>query len=78
MPKKKTETPKDLNIRFTGKMSIIIEMEQYGPLEFRINDLDVVTKVAGIILDATDNTMSVNVYNTNEKKAMQKLLDGIE
>jgi hypothetical protein len=77
MPKKKTK-PTEFQLKFTGKMSILIELEGYGPLEFRVNDLDVVKKVTDIILKATDNITTVNSYGKREQKTMQKLLDGIE
>ena len=76
--KKKTEPIEEFRIKFTGKMTIVVEMEQHGPMEFRINDLDAVNKIVSLILDAADHTMSVNSYNTREQKAMQKLLDGIQ
>jgi len=76
MPKK--TKPTDLQLKFTGKMSVLIELEGYGPLEFRVNDLDVVKKVAAVILDVTDNITTVNSYGKREQKNMQKLLDGIE
>jgi hypothetical protein len=78
MPNKKTKPEKELNLKFTGKMSILIELEGYGPLEFRVNDLDVVKKVADVILNATDNITTVNAYGKREQKTMQKLLDGIK
>lgn len=77
MPKKKTK-PEEVNLKFTGKMSILIELEGYGPLEFRVNDLDVVKRVTEVVLNATDNVTSVNSYGKREQKTMQKLLDGIE
>jgi hypothetical protein len=77
MPKKKTK-PDDLHLKFTGKMDILIELEGYGPLEFRVNDLDVVKKITSIILNVTDNITTVNSYGKREQKTMQKLLDGIE
>jgi hypothetical protein len=76
MPKK--TKPNDLQLKFTGKMSVLIELEGYGPLEFRVNDLDVVKKVVDVILDVTDNITTVNSYGKREQKNMQKLLDGIE
>lgn len=77
IPKKKTK-PEDFHLKFTGKMSVLIELEGYGPLEFRVNDLDVVKKVADVILKVTDNITTVNSYGKREQNAMQKLLDGIE
>jgi len=77
MPKKKTK-PEEFQLKFTGKMTILIELEGYGPLEFRVNDLDVVQKVTSVILGVTDNITTVNSYGKREQKTMQKLLDGIE
>jgi len=77
MPKKKTK-PEEFQLKFTGKMTILIELEGYGPLEFRVNDLDVVKKVVDVILHVTDNITTVNSYGKREQKTMQKLLDGIE
>jgi hypothetical protein len=78
MPKKKTKSEKELNLKFTGKMSILIELEGHGPLEFRVNDLQVVKDAVQVILDHTNNKTPVNSYDKREQKTMQKLLDGIE
>jgi hypothetical protein len=67
----------DIKLTFTGKMSILIELSGHGPLEFRVNDLEVVKEVTRIILHATDNITSVNSYNAGEQKTLQKILDGI-
>jgi hypothetical protein len=77
MPKKKTK-PEEFHLKFTGKMSILIELEGHGPLEFRVNDLQVVKDAVQIILDHTNNKTPVNSYGKREQKTMQKILDGIE
>lgn len=69
---------KELKLTFTGKMTILIELEEHGPLQYNINDLDTVMDVVRILLKATNNKTSVNSYNKREEKQMQKLLDGIE
>jgi hypothetical protein len=78
MPKKKSEPIKDLHIKFTGKASILIELEEYGPMQYRINDFDTVMKIVKVILDASNNTTTVDSYNAREQKTFQKILDGIE
>lgn len=67
-----------LHLKFTGKMSIIIELEETGPIEIRINDVDTVPMVIRAILPLLNNSFSVNSYNKREEKNMQKLLDSIE
>jgi hypothetical protein len=59
-------------------MSIIIELEETGPIEIRISDVDTVSTVIRAILPLLNNSFSVNSYNKREEKNMQKLLDSIE
>lgn len=66
-----------LNLKFTGKMTILIELEEYGPIQYNVNDLLIVSDVMEIILDAADNKTSLDSYNKREQKSMQKLLDNI-
>jgi hypothetical protein len=59
-------------------MSIIIELEETGPIEIRINGVDTVSTVIRAILPLLNNSFPVNSYNKREEKNMQKLLDSIE
>jgi len=65
-------------LKFTGKMSILIEQENHGPIEFRINDMDTVMAVVRIILDKTDNKSTVDSYDARTHKTFTKILDSIE
>lgn len=76
MPKKKKLD--EFKLQFTGKMSMIIELEGHGPLVYNINDLNAVTKAIKVILDTADNTTPVNSYNKREERTFRKLLDGFE
>lgn len=67
-----------LHLKFTGKMSIIIDLEETGPIEIRINGVDTVSTVIRAILPLLNNSFPVNSYNKREEKNMQKLLDSIE
>jgi len=78
MPRKKKETLTSFELKFTGKMSILIEQENYGPIEFRFNDMDTVMAVVRVILDKTDNKTSVDAYDTRTQKTFTKILDSIE
>lgn len=73
--KKKTDPIKEFKLKFTGKMSILIELEDSGPIQFRVDDMDVALEVARIILDHTDNKMAVDTYNKREENTFKKLLD---
>jgi hypothetical protein len=75
MPKKKTEPLKEFALKFTGKMSILIELEDTGPMQFRVDDIDVALEVARLILKHTQHTMTVDSYNKREETTFKKLLD---
>jgi len=78
MPKKQKEPMKEFHLKFTGKVSMIIELEDHGPLIYNINDLDVLKKIVGILMDATDNTTPVNSYNKREEAKFRKMLESFE
>jgi hypothetical protein len=78
MPRKKKEVSPELFLKFTGKMSILIEQEHYGPMEWRINDMDTVNAVIRLILDKTDNKSTVDAYDARTHKTFTKILDSIE
>lgn len=67
----------ELNLKFTGKMSILIELEEFGPMEFRVNDYDVTLAVVKLILDNTDNITSVDSYNDTEGEQFKHILKKI-
>ena len=75
MPKKLVD---ELKLKFTGKMTMIIELEEHGPLVYNINDVDAVSDAVRIILDYTDNTTPVNSYNKKEEVKFRKLLESFE
>ena len=79
MTRKKKESPvSELNLKFTGKMSILIGLEGYGPMQWRVNDAELVMKVARLILEETDNTTTVDSYDARERKTLEKILGDIE
>jgi hypothetical protein len=78
MPRKKKEATPEFQLKFTGKMSILIEQENHGPIEFRFNDMDTVMAVVRLILDKTDNKSTVDAYDARTQKTFTKILDEIE
>lgn len=77
MPKK-TRTTKNFELKFTGKMDILIDLEDSGPMEFRINDLTLAMKVMRLLLDESTNEFPVGSYDNRTKNKYNKILDGIE
>lgn len=76
MTKKKTvDTVDELRIEFTGKMSILIELENYGPMEYRLDDKDVCLKVFRLLIQEMGPTTPVNSYNKRTENTFKKILD---
>lgn len=75
MPRKKKETVQDFTLKFTGKMSILLEVEGHGPIQWRVDDMDTVLKVAKIVLDKTDHRMTVDSYDKRDENTFKKILD---
>ena len=69
---------KDIKLQFTGKMTMIIELEDHGPLIYNVNDLQTVSKAVKVILDSIDNTTPVNSYNEREEAKFKKILESFE
>jgi hypothetical protein len=78
MPRKKKEVTPEFELKFTGKMSILIEQENHGPFEWRVNDMDTVMAVVRIMLEKTDGKSSVDSYDARTQKTFTKILDSIE
>jgi chromosome segregation ATPase len=79
MSKKNTvESVDELKLDFTGKMSILMELEGYGPMEYRINDKDVCLKIIRLLLKEMGPTTTVDSYNKRTGNTFKKILDGIE
>lgn len=63
-----------MNLNFTGKMVILVEIDDYGPIQFRINDLEVVKQITKILIK--DNAdLPIDSYNKREQNKMTQLLN---
>jgi hypothetical protein len=80
MPRKKKDAPKEkeLELKFTGKMSILIELEGLGPLQWRINDIDITQEVVRVMLGHSNNTVRIDSYDKKEQKTFTQILDSFK
>lgn len=69
-------TDKSISLKFTGKMVILVDMEGYDPLEFTINDMDVVTEVMHVLLGKSGNIDNVQSYSEEEGKKLKTMVEG--
>ena len=67
------EQKKELTLTFTGKMVVIVELEEFGPMEFTIDDKDTAKDIMHVILGVS-GTMEPKSYSAKEEKALRKLL----
>lgn len=68
----------ELRLDFTGKMSIVLELVDYQPIAFHINDMDAVKDAIGIILRYSDHSSSVKAQTKAETRRLKKILEDIE
>jgi hypothetical protein len=77
MAKKKTEKVEDLKLNFTGKASLVLELEDFGPMEFNFNDKQVVYDVVKLLIDNLGEISNVDAYDKKTEKSFRNLLDRI-
>lgn len=75
MPRKSKPTQDSIRLDFTGKASILIELEGYGPMQYRINDKDVVLSIVKLLISEMGTTTPVDSYDGRTAKTFKKILD---
>jgi len=75
--KKKSKRVESLRFTPTGKMVILIDMQEAkGPFEFRIDDVDTTLDVMSVIADKLGPSMAVNTFTQKEEKDLTKYVKG--
>jgi hypothetical protein len=69
--KKKLERVDSLRLDFNGKMLILIDTDEWGPIEFNVNDKETVLEVMRTLI----NNWSVDSYTKTEAKKLKKMVD---
>jgi hypothetical protein len=73
--KKKMERVESLRLDFNGKMLIVIDTNEWGPIEFNVNDRETVLEVMRTLIDCSDNNWSVDSYTKTEGKKLKKMME---
>lgn len=76
MSKKKKSSSFKLDL--TGKMTILIELDGYGPLQISVNNKDTVVEVIRMLLDMGGSIMDVDSYDKKTQKKFEKLLGEVK
>jgi hypothetical protein len=58
----------ELNLKFTGRMTVALELENYDePIEFIIDDVEIVKDITTRLLDLAGNTFTVTTHPKKDK-----------
>ena len=63
-----SEKKNELNLKFTGRMTVALELENYDePIEFIIDDAEIVAEITTRLLDLAGNTFTVTTHPKKDK-----------
>ena len=72
---KKENPPVEFKLNFTGKCSILMELEDVGPMQIRVDDKEFVTKLMKLLVKEIGPTTDVNAYDKRTEKTYKKMLE---
>jgi hypothetical protein len=75
MPKKKINPVKELKLNFTGKATFLVELDDFGPIEYRIDDREVVLEIFKVLVEKMGPTTPIDSYDKRTQKKLETLLD---
>ena len=75
MPKKK-KTVDSLKLELNGKALLMLDTDEWGPIELRIDDKETAVELLRVIVDNLGNISSVDSYTKAEGKKLKKMVEG--
>ncbi len=77
MPKKKKETPQpSLRLDLNGKALLMLDTDEWGPIELRIDDKATAVELLRVIVDNLGTISTVDSYTKAEGKKLKKMVEG--
>ena len=78
MPKKKKriERVNSLRLDLNGKLLVLLDTDEWGPIEFRINDKEAALEIMRVIIEHTDGISNVDSYTKKEGKKLKNMVEG--
>ena len=78
MPKKKKriERVDSLRLDINGKLLVLLDTDEWGPLEFRVDDKEVALDIMRVLIEHTDGISNVGSYTKKEGKKLKKMVEG--
>ena len=75
MPKKKKPVD-SLKLELNGKALLMLDTDEWGPIELRIDDKETAVELLRVIVDNLGNISTVNSYTKAEGKKLKKMVEG--
>ncbi len=75
MPKKKKPVD-SLKLELNGKALLMLDTDEWGPIELRIDDKETAVELLRVIVDNMGNISTVNSYTKAEGKKLKKMVEG--
>ena len=75
MPKKKKPI-ESLRLDLNGKALLMLDTDEWGPIELRIDDKETAVELLRVIVDNMGNISNVDSYTKAEGKKLKKMVEG--
>lgn len=65
-----------LKLELNGKALLMLDTDEWGPIELRIDDKETAVELLRVIVDNLGNISSVDSYTKAEGKKLKKMVEG--
>ena len=74
--KKKKKPVDSLKLELNGKALLMLDTDEWGPIELRIDDKETAVELLRVIVDNLGIISSVDSYTKAEGKKLKKMVEG--
>ena len=74
--KKKNKPVDSLKLELNGKALLMLDTDEWGPIELRIDDKETAVELLRVIVDNMGNISTVDSYTKAEGKKLKKMVEG--
>ena len=74
--KKRIERVDSLRLDLNGKLLVLLDTDEWGPLEFRVDDKEAALNIMRVLIEHTDGVSNVDSYTKAEGKKLKKMVEG--
>lgn len=74
--KKKNKPVDSLKLELNGKALLMLDTDEWGPIELRIDDKETAVELLRVIVDNLGNISTVDSYTKAEGKKLKKMVEG--